>query len=98
MEKRVMERYHISLRAIVSFADAPTEELEIVDISGGGLFLRTDHPVEAGARVYMSLFVDNLPDKSIAEKIVGKIKGTVRRSSRSGMAVCFDQRYPFSWM
>lgn len=98
MEMRLMERYHIPLRANVYLSDAPTREYKIKNISSGGLFCSTSQPLVEGTRVFMLLFVDDAPEQTMPEKVVARLRGTVRRSSRHGMAICFDNRYPFSWM
>ena len=98
MERRLMGRHNISLRAIVSFTDTPAQEFKTLNISGDGAFLITDHPKPEGTRVFMSLFEDTRINKLIKRRHMVKVEGTVKRSTRYGMAVCFDHRQQFSWM
>ena len=95
MEKRTMQRFNLPLRAILSYAHAPAEDLQTKDISVGGAFFETDKTMPKGTRVFLSIFPlhheDGRPDLQVVEKIYGE----VRRQSNHGMAVCFDRQHHF---
>ena len=95
MEMRTMQRFNLSLRAILSFANAPTRELKTKNISVGGAFFETYEPMPEGTKVFLSLFplphADNRPNHQIVENI----NGEVRRNSSRGMAICFDKQHHF---
>ena len=94
MEKRMMERYNIPLRATVTFTGTPSQEIETLNISGDGAFFRTDQTMPEGTRFFMSLFMDDIP----AKNPIIMLEGTVARRSDSGMALYFDHRQQFAWM
>ena len=95
MEKRTMQRFNLSLKAILSFANAPTRELRTKDISIGGAFFETYDPMPEGTRVFLSLYPlhhrDNRPDCETVENL----NGEVRRRTIHGMAICFDRHHHF---
>ncbi len=79
MERRLKSRHNFPVRAIVSFPDTTTQEYKTLNISGDGAFLITDRTKPEGTRVFMSLFVESSPDKTIKKRIMVKLEGTVRR-------------------
>jgi len=95
MEKRNMQRFNLSLRTILSFADAPSRDMRTKNISVGGAFFETYEPVPEGTKVFLSIFPlhhdDGRPDMQIVEKINGEVK----RRSKNGMAICFDRQHHF---
>jgi len=96
MERRLMSRHNIPVRAIVSFTDTTSQECKTLNISGDGAFLITDRPKPVGTRLFMSLLMDARPNKLIKKKTEIKLEGTVRRLTSYGMAVCFDHRHQFA--
>jgi len=56
MEKRVDRRYSIPVRAVLSFVDAPTQDLRTSNISAAGAFIETDHTCLEGTEIFMTLF------------------------------------------
>lgn len=96
MERRLMSRHNIPVRAIVSFTDTTSQECKTLNISGDGAFLITDRPKPVGTRLFMSLLMDARPNKLIKKKTEIKLEGTVRRLTTYGMAVCFDHRHQFA--
>ncbi len=76
MEKRLGQRYNIPIRAILSFSDAPTQDLKILDISSGGAFIMTKQPKPEGTEVIMSLLMDATLDRQIGQKALSKTKPT----------------------
>ena len=120
IEKRLDKRYNIPMRAILSFTDAPTQDLKILDIASGGAFIMTKQAKPEGTEVIMSLlmdatldrqigkggvskqrptevitslFKDAKPDNKIGDRIWIKLKGMVKRSYNTGMAVGFNKQY-----
>jgi hypothetical protein len=98
MERRLMDRHNLPVKAVVSFTDATSQECKTLNISGDGAFLITDKPKPVGTRLFMSLLMDARPDKLIKKKSVIKLEGTVRRLTSYGMAVCFEHRHQFAGM
>ena len=96
MERRLMSRHNIPVRAIVSFTDTTSQECKTLNISGDGAFLITDRPKPVGTRLFMSLLMDARPNKLIKKKTEIKLEGTVMRLTTYGMAVCFDHRHQFA--
>jgi len=56
MEKRVDKRCNIPLRAVLSFVDAPTIDLQTSNISAGGASFVTDQTCLEGNEVFLTLF------------------------------------------
>ena len=90
-----MQRFNLSLRAILSFTNAPTRELQTKDISIGGAFFETHDTMPEGTSVFLSLFSlshkDHRPDHQTVENLSGK----VMRRNNHGMAICFDTPHHF---
>ncbi len=76
MEKRLEQRYNIPIRAILSFTDAPTQDLKILDISSGGAFIMTKQAKPEGTEVIMSLLMDATLDRQIGMRGVSKLRPT----------------------
>jgi hypothetical protein len=76
MEKRLEQRYNIPIRAILSFTDAPTQDLKILDISSGGAFIMTKQAKPEGTEVIMSLLMDATLDRQIGKRDLGKLRPT----------------------
>ena len=95
MEKRNMQRFNLSLRAIVSCANAPTQDLHTRDISVGGAFFETDKTMPEGTKVFLSIFPLHHEDGRPDLQVVENINGEVRRESNHGMAICFDRQHHF---
>jgi hypothetical protein len=95
MEKRTMQRFNLSLRAILSFANAPSREMKTKDISIGGAFFETYDPMPEGTRVFLSIYplhhLDDRPDSETVENL----NGEVRRRTINGMAIRFDSQHHF---
>ena len=98
MERRLLDRHNLPVKAIVSYTDTTSQECKTLNISGDGAFLITDKPKPPGTRIFMSLLMDARPDKMIRKNAVIKLEGTVRRLTAYGMAVCFDHRHQFAGM
>lgn len=95
MEKRTVQRFNIPLRAILSFANAPAQDLKTKDISVGGAFFETEKTVPEGTKVFLSIFPLNHEDGRPDLQVVENINGEVRRQSNRGVAVCFDRQHHF---
>ena len=101
IEKRKMERFSLSLPALLSIKDdtGNTRAFEFIirDISAAGAFFKTDTPLSVGTEVKMDLL---LPlDKFKTGKNYRShidVSGSVIRKESQGMAVCFDKKYSIS--
>ncbi|UCG14240.1 MAG: PilZ domain-containing protein [Deltaproteobacteria bacterium] len=62
------------------------------DISAGGSYIHTDHPVEEGTRVRLHLTVqsERLRELTGAHGLI-KVEGIVVRCAPAGMAICFGE-------
>jgi hypothetical protein len=89
MEKRLLDRYNLQMKAILSFTNTTTKEARTLNISGDGAFIMTSQIKPVGSKIFISLLFDAKPDKQIKRKTVIKLEGTVRRTTIYGMAVCF---------
>ena len=98
IEKRKMERFSLDLPALIAINDQSENqkavELMISNICSGGAFFKTDEPLSVGTEVKMYLI---LPLEKF-NKIGGKksrvdVSGSVIRTEKHGMAVCFDKKY-----
>jgi hypothetical protein len=76
IEKRLERRYNIPMRAILSFTDAPIQDLQTLNISSGGAFIITNQITPAGTEVSMSLFMNVATDEKIEERGAIQAKGT----------------------
>jgi len=98
LEKRRMERFDLELPALLSMnnesGNQRVVEFMISDICSGGAFFKTDAPLSVGTDVKMDLILplDNLNQNEGKKSRVG-VSGSVVRSEKHGMAVCFDKRY-----
>ena len=95
MEKRTKQRYNLSLRAVLSFADAPTRDLKTKNISIGGAYFETDEIMPEGTEVILSLFPIHRDNDSPDRQKVEYLEGEVRRCSEGGMAIAFDELHHF---
>ena len=95
MEKRTKKRYNLSLRAVLSFVDAPTRDLVTKDISIGGAFFETSEPIPEGTEVFLSLFPLQHPGDRPDQQMVEFLKGEVKRSNDQGIAIEFDKLHHF---
>ena len=98
MERRLMDRHNLQMKAILSFADTQTKECKTLNISGGGAFIMTAQTKPVGSKIFISLLTDARPDTQIKRKTVIKLEGTVRRTTTYGMAVCFEPCQQFAEM
>ena len=76
MEKRVDQRYNIPMRAILSFTDAPTQDLKTLNISSGGAFIMTKQAKPEGTEAIMSLLMDATLGRQIGKRDLGKLRPT----------------------
>ena len=98
MEKRLAKRYDIPLRALMYQRDDHPQTLKIRNISAGGLLCGIGIPIPEGTDVFISLFMNAVPNKQNHERNVVKVKGKICRRSESEVAVSFDRPYQFAWM
>lgn len=98
LEKRKMERFDLELPALLSMNDdsgnTRAVEFMISNICSGGAFFRTDGPLPVGICVKMDLILPLERFNAIeGKKSRVNVSGTVVRSEKHGMAVCFDKQY-----
>jgi hypothetical protein len=98
IEKRKMERFDLKFSALLSMMDESRNqrafEVMIGDICSGGAFFKISAPLPVGTRVKMNLILSQ--DKfNIGKRIETHIdvSGSVIRTERQGIAVCFDKKY-----
>ena len=103
-EKRKVERFDLNLKAYVAETggSSPAKAASLVtrDISMGGAYLITDHPLPAGVKVSVDLILSlvDLKKKGARTALI-KVSGEVLRAEPEGMAVCFENNsriMPFS--
>ena len=97
-EKRKMERFDLELPAWLYVVDETGEqepfEYKTKNICAGGAYFDTDSPFAIGTDVNVNivLTLNNLkPFGGKKSRIY--VSGSVIRTDRHGMAVCFDKRY-----
>ena len=101
-EKRLLERYSLSMTARIQAAADPTVdavlELETRDVCSGGAFFSTEHGFPPGTPVRVEMILPTERFTTLAstiEKVLIQVEGTVLRSGSRGMAVRFDDNYRF---
>jgi hypothetical protein len=98
-DRRQLQRYQLRASAIVKGEVQNQEtvaEFFTRDISSGGAFFHTDHPLPAGVSVEITLFLITSAFREWRGrpyKVKVTTAGTVVRSEEEGMAVAFDPKY-----
>jgi len=94
VERRKLERYQIEIPATVMAdgGDISSSELRTRDISAAGAFFFTPEPLPCRMAVTVSLMLPELKQSPGRHASV-KLKGTVVRTSDSGMAVSFHKSF-----
>ncbi len=102
-ERRRLERFDLQAPARIEIQVEPGRKdvvtLTTRDISSMGAFVRTAEPLEEGRSVKLELLLSmDLLRRFVGEKGKAKIRvrGTVVRADREGMAIAFDSRYKIS--
>ena len=93
MEKRMMERYDIPLKTLLSFTDSPTRDLTTTNISAGGVFFETDAILPVGAEVYLSIFPGSFKNWLADQQKIIRLQGRVLRRNEYGVAICFYEHH-----
>ena len=96
MERRTMERYELPLKALLSFANAPSRELTTTNISEGGVFFETDAIFPVGSEVYLSIFPSSLKNWPIDQRQIVRLQGRIHRRNEHGVAICFYEHPCFN--
>ncbi len=91
----MMERYDIPLKALLSFADAPSRELTTTNISEGGVYFETDSILPVGTEVYLSIFPTSFNNWQDDQQKIVRLQGKVQRLNDHGVAICFYENYYF---
>ena len=98
LERRKLERFNLELPALLSVIDESgtpkAAKYMINDICSGGAFFKTDAPLSVGTDVKMDLIlpIDKL-NKSGGNRSRIYVSGSVIRTEKHGMAVCFNKKY-----
>ena len=92
MEKRHAPRIQISLE--VTYEDG-NEFISsyLFDISGGGVFIRTDEPLDPGRKVRVCFHVPDMANSVTATGTVAWSQDS-KTNSRPGMGICFEEMDP----
>jgi len=96
MERRIMERFDIPLKTLLSFADAPSRELTTANISEGGAYFETDAVFPVGTEVYLSIFPTSFTNWLADQQKILRLQGKVHRRNDHGLAICFYEHYSFN--
>ena len=96
MERRMMERYDIPLKALLSFTDAPSRELTTTNISEGGVYFETDSVLPIGTEVYLSIFPTSFKNWLNDQQKIVRLQGKIHRRNDHGLAICFYEHYHFN--
>ncbi len=92
MEKRKEPRILISMEVTYENRNEFSSSY-LFDVSGGGVFIRTADPLEAGSRVQVCFHLPDMTDAILAD---GTVVWSVRASGseRPGMGIRFDRLGP----
>lgn len=97
IDKRKVERFPLELPAFLKVGDeseGETVEFVTSDVCSGGAFFPTDKPIPVGTEVKVDLVIPIDQLKKIeADKVLITVAGSVIRTEKRGMAVCFDNKY-----
>jgi len=103
-ERRTTERLPLKVPAMLSVVDrnGKRKSFEVMtkNICSGGAFLLTDTPQAVGMDITMDLILSfnsfNMNTAAEEKKTHIDLSGTVVRSEKNGMAVCFNKKYSIS--
>ena len=99
IERRDMERFDLELPALLSMDNDKSgnpRAFEVIthNICSGGAFFKTDTPLSVGTDVKMDLILPLEKFKHGKDKRSRiHVSGSVIRTEKQGMAVCFDRKY-----
>jgi hypothetical protein len=97
-EQRKLQRFDLALASSIEILDAmqvmakDPESCMTRDVSSGGAFFLTSHPLSTGTMVKVSMLLR--PDTPSQGSGCGQMQATgyVVRTEPTGMAVCFNKR------
>jgi hypothetical protein len=98
---RKAARFDLELTACLSAADNGEQDKSIKlmtsNICAGGAYFLTDRPMSKGTEVKMDLILDldRFYELESRQSHI-HVSGSVIRTDRQGMAVCFDRKYKIS--
>jgi len=98
IERRKMERFSLELPACLLMTNESEnqESIELVtsNVCAGGAFFKTEKPLPPGIELRIELFIHLDKLKNIGGKRSRiEVLGSVIRTEKQGMAVCFDKKY-----
>lgn len=96
-----MERFKLQLLSNITVRgkdkDIKTIRLLTRDVCSGGAFFKTTDPLTVGTKVDLDLIIkiDRLKD-IIGNSALVNLTGTIIRTHKDGMAICFDEDFKIS--
>lgn len=100
MGMRTNERLSLEIPASVKAVNEQEGDpmaLVTADVSSGGAFFHTDQPMSIGTKVVVEIVIPIEQFRKIeTDKVLYAVAGTVVRSDRKGMAVCFEKESKIS--
>lgn len=100
-ERRQLERFKLQLLSHITIRgkdkDIKTIKLLTQDVCSGGAFFKTSDPMSVGTQVDLDLVIkiDRLKDITGDSALVN-LTGTIIRTHKEGMAICFDENFQIS--
>ena len=97
-EKRQLRRFDLNAPALVEQVSSENGEeityLTTRDLSGGGAFFQTEHPLHLDTDVKVGIFLDvsKLQKITLDGHVLIRARGTVRRIEPNGMAIQFLEK------
>lgn len=96
-ERRASERFQLELKGRMETLDTDKHVIMEVltrDISARGAFLNAPESLPEGTRFRLRLTVpsERIKELTGAQSLI-RVEGQVKRSTPTGMAVCFDDQY-----
>jgi hypothetical protein len=97
-DKRNAERFSMEISVSITFNinDRKQQSIEMtaINICSGGAFFKTKKPLSVGTRVKISIILPIKKGKNgKSKKALIDVSGSVTRTEKQGMAICFDKKY-----
>jgi len=100
-ERRTLERFSLELPTwlFITNKNEKLDSIELVtsNVCAGGAFYKTENPLPSGFELRLDIIIplDRLKNlKGKRSRI--EVLGSVIRTEKQGMAVCFDKKYKIS--
>ncbi|MDD5170557.1 MAG: PilZ domain-containing protein [Syntrophales bacterium] len=98
-DRRQFDRFELSVAARIEYKDGYKEialDVEASDLSAGGFFFRSEHPLPEGlpVKVELILYFDELKTLTDPDgRIMITVTGQIQRSDTDGTAIVFHDDY-----